>query len=239
MMTENYDIPSRTATFPSSPETVGTPYETEYLEPASMVSTDSTESADSTTQVAKDQAAGVGQGAAEAGQHVAGVAKEQAATVAAEASAQAKDLLAQTRTELSEQAALQQQRIATGIRALSEELSSMASRSQQPGMATDLVAQASDRAGDLAGWLDARDPGSLVQEVSSFARRRPGAFLALAAGAGLLAGRLTRGAVTGAHDDTPAAPAAAPPAPVVEPAEVYEPVGTYASVPTWDGQVQP
>jgi hypothetical protein len=32
-----------------------------------------------------------------------------------------------------------------------------------------------------------------VDELQSFARRRPGMFLAITAGAGLIAGRLTRG----------------------------------------------
>ena len=156
----------------------------------------------STTDVAKEQAAGVGQSAADAGQHVAGVAKDQASNVAAEATAQAKDLFGQTRTELQEQAATQQQRIASGIRALSEELGSMATNADQSGTASQLAQQASQRAGDVAGWLEDRDPGSVLQEVASFARRRPGAFLAIAAGAGLLAGRLTRGAVAAAKDDS-------------------------------------
>jgi hypothetical protein len=42
-----------------------------------------------------------------------------------------------------------------------------------------------------------------VDEVQSFARRRPGVFLALAAAAGLVAGRLTRG-IKAASSDGPA-----------------------------------
>jgi phytoene dehydrogenase-like protein len=155
--------------------------------------------------VAKEQAGKVGQGAADAGQHVAGVAKDQAANVASEATQQAKNLLDQTTSELREQAAAQQQQIAAGIRSLSSELASMADRSDQSGTASDLVRQASQQTEKIASWLDERDPGSLVQEVSSFARRRPGAFLAIAAGAGLLAGRLTRGAVDAARDDSTSA----------------------------------
>ena len=43
-----------------------------------------------------------------------------------------------------------------------------------------------------SGWSD-RKPGQVVDEMQSFARRRPAVFLVLAAGAGLVAGRLTRG----------------------------------------------
>ncbi len=43
------------------------------------------------------------------------------------------------------------------------------------------------------------DPASLLDEAKSFARQRPGAFLLLAAGAGVLAGRLTRGLSAGGN----------------------------------------
>ena len=147
----------------------------------------------STSEVAKDQAAGVGQSAADAGQHVAGVAKEEVQNVAGEAAHQAQQLLDQARGELSEQAAQQQQRVAGGLRSLSRELDSMADGSQESGVATDLARQAATKAGEVAEWLERRDPNGLLDDVKSFARRRPGAFLAIALGAGLAAGRLTRG----------------------------------------------
>ncbi len=204
----------------------------------------------STSDVAKEKAADVSQGAADAGKHVAGVAKDQAGQVASETTKQAKDLLAQTRDELQGQAATQQDRIAAGIRSLSSELGSMASNSDQSGTATDLVRQVSARAEDVAGWLEARDPGALVQEVSDFARRRPGAFLAIAVGAGLLAGRLTRGAVDAARDDSPDSPSSGPvtSAPVatgtpVAPVDPYESqftgAGAYEAEPSREAQVLP
>jgi hypothetical protein len=184
-----------------SPDFSAPPGTIAYLPP--LVTTDAAaEGAESsTTDVAKDQATDVAQTAADAGQRVAGTAKDEAANVATEATRQAQDLLAQTRTELHDQAAAQQQRTASGIRSLSAELGSMAERSDQSGTATELVRQASAKAGEIAGWLEQRDPGSLVQELKSFARRRPGTFLALAAGAGLAAGRLTRGAVDASRND--------------------------------------
>ena len=48
------------------------------------------------------------------------------------------------------------------------------------------------RAGDAAGWLDQRDPGSLLEEARGFARRRPMAFLAVAAGLGVCIRRRRR-----------------------------------------------
>jgi len=147
----------------------------------------------STTDVAKDQAGAVAGTASDAGKHVAGVAGEQAGQVASEASQQVKDLVHQTRGELTEQAAAQQKRVAGGLRSLGEELHSMAQNSEQQGPATDLVKQAAERTSKVASWLEDRGPGNVVDEVTRFARQRPGAFLAIAAGAGLLVGRLGRG----------------------------------------------
>jgi hypothetical protein len=65
----------------------------------------------------------------------------------------------------------------------------------------DLVRQAADRSASVASWLEGRDPGSLLDEVKTFARQRPGTFLLLAAGAGILAGRLTRSLSEGAPDN--------------------------------------
>ena len=155
----------------------------------------------STTDVAKHQAGEVAKTASDAGKHVAGVAGEQAGQVASEATHQVKQLVQQTRSELTEQAAAQQKRVASGLRSLSKELSAMAHGSEQPGMATDLAQQAGERANAVASWLEEREPGHVVDEITRFARQRPAAFLALAAGAGFLVGRLGRG-LKAASDDS-------------------------------------
>ena len=160
----------------------------------------------SKADAAKEQASAVGQGAAQAGQQVASVAKDQAQNVVAEAGSQAKDLLDQARSELTEQAGAQQKRLMETLRSLGDELESMGQHSQEPGIATDLVKQASGRAHDAASWLESREPGSLLSELQSFARQRPAAFLALAAGAGLVAGRLGRGVKDATGDDSSAPP---------------------------------
>ncbi len=68
-------------------------------------------------------------------------------------------------------------------------------------MATDLAQQAAEKAHQFAGWLEQRDPGSVLDEVRSFARQRPGAFLAIALGAGVVTGRLVRGLTAGSEAD--------------------------------------
>lgn len=151
---------------------------------------------------AKQAAAEVGHTAKEAGADVAGTAKDEATKVASEAKAQAKDLFEQSRGELTEQAATQQKRVAQGLRSIGEELEGMSSGSEGSGVATQFVGQAADRLQGVAGWLDDRDPGSLLSEVKQFAARRPGVFIGVAAAAGLLAGRLTKGLLAEAKDDT-------------------------------------
>ncbi|WP_051479063.1 hypothetical protein, partial [Arthrobacter sp. H5] len=154
----------------------------------------------STTSTAKDQAKEVGHEGVDAAKNVAHTAGSEAKNVAHEAGAQAKNLLNELGSDLKSQAGAQQQKVSEGLRSISDELSSMAAKSEEDGTATQLVQQAAQRTGAAAGWLDGRDPGSLLDEVKGFARERPGTFLLVAAGAGLLAGRLTRG-LTGAKSD--------------------------------------
>jgi len=144
------------------------------------------------TEAAKDEAASVAGEAAGAAQHVTETAKTEVTNVASEVKTSARGLLEQARSDLTSQAGAQQQKAAGGIRAISEELRSMAEAPEQQSVASDLIRQAADRSASVASWLENRDPGSLVDEVKSFARQRPAAFLLLAASAGVIAGRLGR-----------------------------------------------
>ena len=150
----------------------------------------------STADVAKGQASAVAGGAADAASHVAGVAKEQAGQVTAEATRQVKHLVGQAQSELSSQASSQQERAASGLRSVGEQLSAMANGSGGPGVAADLAKQAADKVHEVAGWLENKEPADLLADVRAYARRRPGMFLAIALGAGVVAGRLVRGATT-------------------------------------------
>ena len=153
------------------------------------------------TETAKEQAQDVAAEGVAGGKHVASVATEQAKEVASEAGHQARVLLNQARSELMDHAASQQKRLAEQLHSLGRELGTMASRSQQEGIATDLAQQASRQVGAVAHWLSQREPGSLVGELKDFARYKPGTFLAVAAGIGLVAGRMTRGVKAGPPED--------------------------------------
>jgi hypothetical protein len=175
------------ATFPSA----ATP---QYGE----VPTGDTSGTSSRKDAAKEEAADVARTAAGSAQNVAQTAKEEVANVASEAKHSAQDLMHQARSGLTSQAGTQQQKAAEGIRTISGQLQSMADAPEQQGIASDLIRQAADRTSSMATWLENREPGDLLGEVQRFARNRPGTFLLLAAGAGILAGRLTRGLTAGA-----------------------------------------
>ena len=160
-----------------------------------------------TADVVKSQATDLSHSSIQTGKHVADVAREQASGVAVEAGRQGRDLLHQAQGQLEEQAAQGQQRLANQLLSLSDELRSMADASAQGGMAASLASQAASRARHAGQWLDDRKPSQVADEMQSFARRRPAVFLALAVGAGLVAGRLTRG-LKDANSDNSAAPAA-------------------------------
>lgn len=182
---------------------------------------------------AKTEAAHLKDTATVQAKNVLETAKDEAATVVGEAKVQAKDLFAQTRQELTAQAATQQQRIAVGLRSVSDELGSMAANAGGGGLASDLVQQVSSRLSAASTWLGDRDPGAVLTEVKRFARRRPGTFVLAAAVAGIVVGRLTRALASNASDEKTEA-ITPPPPPVPAPALVESdpwqarPVGTAA-----------
>jgi hypothetical protein len=166
----------------------------------------------STFDTAKSEAANVKDTAAGAASGVKEVARGEVAHVAEEAKYQTRNLVDQTRYELRGQVRNQQSNIASKLNGWASELGSMASKSDESGPMTDLAHEASRRVGEFSHWLGNHEPADLLDEVKRFARRRPGTFLALAAAAGIVAGRLTRGAVagnTGVDSDTDVTPARA------------------------------
>ncbi|RBY95805.1 hypothetical protein DQ237_11680 [Blastococcus sp. TF02-8] len=162
-----------------------------------------TSSSTSKADIAKDEARNVKDTAAQAGSQVASTAADQAKNVVGETQRQAKDLLDQGRSQLKEQAIGQQQKAASGLTSLAQELRGLADGSSEgaPGPARDLLHQASGMVEGFADKLQNREPAELLDDVRAFARRKPGLFLLGAAAAGVLAGRLTSG-VRAAHTDS-------------------------------------
>lgn len=147
----------------------------------------------------REDASTLASDATDAGRHVVGVAKDETKFVASETGRQARRFIGQVGDELRSQAATQQSRAAEGLRSVGSGFSEMANGSTQTGVAADIVRGAGERVNDVARWLDDRDPRSLVDEVKGFARRRPGVFIAIAVGVGVIAGRLTRAIASSAE----------------------------------------
>jgi polyhydroxyalkanoate synthesis regulator phasin len=158
----------------------------------------------STTDTAKQQAGQVAHDAKESGKHVAGTAVDEGRQVLEEGRRQVRDLAAEARQQVDEQSRTQKDKATAGLRDLADELGAIGSgNGGQSGLATDLAQQAATRVHDVAGWLESRNPGDLIDELRGVARRHPGTFLLGALAAGVLAGRLTRGAVDVSRSDTP------------------------------------
>jgi len=130
---------------------------------------------------------------------LAGTVREQADQVKGELAGQARELLSETRDQLQAQADVQAGRIAAVLFQVGTQAVALAGgRPAESGPLAQYAEQA-------AGWLDTcaaeieeRGIEGIATEVTDFARRRPGLFLAGAAVVGFGVGRLIRaGAVSG------------------------------------------
>ncbi len=151
---------------------------------------------------AKSEAQHVTQVASGAASQVSDTAKQQARQVNSDIREQARQLADETRTQLSEQAGAQRDRAVDGLRLLGDELREMSDKEESPGLGSQLAREASSWTHRTADFVEQRDPSQLLDELRGVARRRPGAFLACAAIAGVLVGRLARGAAS-AHNGSP------------------------------------
>jgi ElaB/YqjD/DUF883 family membrane-anchored ribosome-binding protein len=185
-----------------------------------------------TSDVVCDEAAGVRRSVRDAGEHVTQTAVDQAKEVAAQTRQQAESLLQQGRQQLHDQAVFQQQKVALRLTTVADELRELAHNSSSDTVG-ELTRQGADQLHQFASWLHDREPGDLLEEVRSFARRRPGVFLLGAALAGVVAGRLTGAGVAATQqpddnrstDNRSTAPAT-PPAQQVTSSEISAPIST-------------
>lgn len=131
--------------------------------------------------------------AKDAGQQVAETAKGEARQVLEEGKQQGRRVLDEGISELRDQAATVQSKMADTMEALADELRQMTNGSQTNGTVTEFAHQARGYTERAASWLRSNDLDTALFSVRRFAARNPWGFLAIAGGAGLLAGRLARG----------------------------------------------
>ena len=151
-----------------------------------------------TARVADDasaQASKVASTATTAAKEAVGEATTQAKVVAGEAKRQLGSVAGQTRDELRRQADDRARQAAGGLRTFADQVSALTSgRPEQAGRLPGLLDELNWRATSIAERLEHGGPQAAINDVSTFARRRPALFLAIAAGAGFAVGRFARAA---------------------------------------------
>lgn len=188
------------------PETEKTPGVADAAkESAANVAGTAKEQAADVAGTAKDRAADVAGTAKDRATDVVSTAKDEAAAVVTEARTQVRDLYAQATTSVRSQAESQTETLATALREFSEQSRALAEgRGDEAGQAREYAQQAADKVGEIAERIESLGLDGVIDELQRFARRRPGAFLAGAALAGVVVGRLVRNSSSGQDDQSKA-----------------------------------
>jgi hypothetical protein len=173
----------------------------------------------STAEVAKEEGAAVASTvkeqvsqtthvAQQGTQQVASEAKEQLTQLGEQAQRELHRVLEQAQQEVTARASEQTDKVASGLRDLAEELHALAEgRIEDAPRAVGWVDQTAQQATHYASRIEDGGFSGVVDDVSRFARRRPGVFLLGAIVAGFATGRIARGvqkAKAGASDPAPA-----------------------------------
>ena len=161
------------------------------------------QAAGQTATTAKDEATQVGQVAASAASDVAGTAKQQAGQVAGEAVNQLRSLTDEARTQAGQQVNNATDKLSSTVRSLASEMRDLGQgKGDASGTVAGLVQQLADKSDQLADYVSAQGPGGLLQELRTFASRKPGTFLLGALAAGVVTGRVVKGATAGSGGST-------------------------------------
>lgn len=121
--------------------------------------------------------------------------------VASDAAAEARGVVEQAIDRLHEQADQQTAQVQQALERSGAQLGALADgRAEEAGPMADYARRAAGRVNDVAERMDSLGFDGIVSELSAYARRRPGRFLLAAAAAGVVAGRLGRGARSASRD---------------------------------------
>ena len=129
---------------------------------------------------------------------VAGTAKDQAASVAGDARSQARAVTDRVKSTVGDQMQSQTRRLSSNLHRWADDLAAMADHAQSESDTTSpahtRVRSLADRGHRAADYIDGRGPQGMVDDVQDWARHNPVAFLAGAAAAGFVMGRIARSA---------------------------------------------
>ena len=146
-------------------------------------------SASGTASTAKAETTGTAEAARDVMQEV----SDQVAATASTAKGELDQFVGRVKQELTDQGYAKEQQLATGMRTMSRQLSALADgRPEEAGNLANVLRDAQSRLQSYASSLETRGPRAMLDDVSAFARRRPGTFLVLAGVGGFVVGRLVR-----------------------------------------------
>ncbi len=138
-------------------------------------------------------------------QEVKASVKDQALQLTEELSNQGRGLVQETRQQLQSQAQTQTQNLAQTLFQWAQETQALVDgRPEEAPTVGQYAQQLTDKLNDVASEIEERGVEGLIEEVGTFARRRPGAFLLGAAVVGFGGGRLLRSARSESTDDVDA-----------------------------------
>ncbi len=196
----------------------------------------SSPSSTSTAQQAQAAAGEVASTARDQASNVVDTSKQQVQAVAQDTTQHARQLVSQSREQLREQANEQARRVAGTLSDISRQLHGMARGEAPPqGMVADMTHQLASSADRVSSRLEQGGFDGLVDDVTRFARNRPGMFLLASLGAGFAVTRLLRNADThalmeAAKPDTGGQSGPSGVAAFAEPATIPMPLGEPAAV---------
>lgn len=138
-------------------------------------------------EVARHAAAGGGQ--------VVGEAANQASAVVHQAKDQVHSLIGSVRSELGSEADTKGRQAAERLRSMTRQIEALEQgRPEEAEQLMRWIGTARERVVSMADKLEQGGPSAVARDTADFARRRPGAFLALAVAAGFAVGRAARAA---------------------------------------------
>jgi hypothetical protein len=146
---------------------------------------------------ASDKTREVAHDAAQQAKDVAETAREKAGDIGHEVTAQGHRVVDEAKDKLREQSHRQSDQLASTLRGWSGQAQALADgRPQEAGQLADYAQQAAGKIAEVAEQVQSRGFEGAIDDVKSFARRRPGVFLLGAGVAGFAAWRLLRGAAS-------------------------------------------
>ena len=123
----------------------------------------------------------------------ASTAKEEAATVVRTVQDQVRTIASDVKSEVKSQSEERSRQAASQLQTFSHQIDALlGGRPQEAGPLPDYLRQGQVKVQAFARRLEQRGPQGLIDDAVSFGRRRPGAFLVMAAGLGFAVGRLAR-----------------------------------------------